>query len=168
MSTAQAISWVDKIKTGAVDLSDLESLDNVALEEVVEQLRPAFPVCFLDRRLRDKREIGLAQKWRSYASKQGPAQSSQVFRNCRLLTCETGNLTTVTTMTFLRVRPSSQKPESLELDSGAGYSLYRDPDGWKIKLMEERTVHLPVPLLKKHGWLIEPLSLHESMIDSKG
>lgn len=151
MTTTDLTTWVDKIASGTLDLADLESLENVALEDLLEQLRQHFPVGFLDRRIRDKREVGLAERVRS-----SPMRRSQFFRNCRLLTCEGQALTTVTTMTFLRAQPSSDKPDSLQLDSGTGFSLYRDPDGWKIKLIEDRTVHLPVTLLVKHGWLIGP------------
>ena len=136
MTTAQMNTWVDKVKTGTVDLSDLRLLARVDLDEVAEQLGQDFPIRFLDWRIRDKREIGLAQRLRSYLPRQRAMAPSQVFRNCRLLTWEAGNLTTVTTMTSLRVRAASRNASSLELDSGAGYSLYRDPDGWKIKLIE--------------------------------
>jgi len=58
-------------------------------------------------------------------------------------------------MSLLRVRTPRGEDEPVELSSGAGFSLYRDPDGWKIKLLDEKTVSLSRKVLQDRGWQLE-------------
>jgi hypothetical protein len=136
------------------------------VEEILARLRPSHPVPFLNRHLGQKTEFGLARgKARRYdyrpklhwprKSKQPAKLFRDEFKDCLLLTAESGWLTTLATMTSLRFRPSRRDPAQFELSCGAGLSLYRDPDGWKIKLLEERTVSLAERSLRARGWLFD-------------
>jgi hypothetical protein len=96
-----------------------------------------------------KQEIGLAQGQSS--SKRSPVK---LLHQCLLLTTESGLMTAMAIMTHLRFRPSQQKNGLFELTCGAGFSVYHDPDGWRIKLLQERTVSLTRKTLKERGWLL--------------
>jgi hypothetical protein len=95
----------------------------------------------LEGHTKNKTEIGLAQKRRA-----------RRYLRCIVLTFEFDRLTSLASMTYLRFRRSARQPEVRELASGAGFNLFRDIDGWKIKLLEERKVTLPDTSLRKRGW----------------
>ena len=140
-------SWLQRLRAGAMDVSDLELLEQLNMETALTQLLPLFPHKFLDHRIRDKHEVGLAAKFR----RRGPAKS---FQHCILLTSQSQSLTTFAKMTALRIRPSKKKSGNMELSCGAGFNLYRDPDGWRIKLLEESTISLSPESLQSRGWIV--------------
>ena len=143
MATAQLDSILDTLRSGVIETSDLAWLEQLPSEEVLGELSPQFPVKFLESRGKDKWEIGLAQSCRR-----------RNFQQCLLLTSERGRVTTLGMMTFVRVRQSRGSSGVYEFSSGGGFSLYRDPDGWKLKLLNEQTVKLPKEMLQKRGWRI--------------
>jgi hypothetical protein len=143
MSTAQLSSILDSLRSGVIETSDLDWLEQLPSEEVLGELSNQYPVKFLQARGKDKWEIGLAQSCRR-----------RHYRQCLLLTSERGRVTTLGMMTFLRVRQPKRTPDALEFISGGGFSLYRDADGWKLKLLRERTVKLPKESIERRGWVI--------------
>ena len=145
MASARLEDWVERLKTGTLDVSDLKTLERLKMDQLVDRLSRRYPVRFLEGQIRNKREVGLAQRRRG-----------RKYIRCLFLTDESGRLTALSTMTFLRIRPSSHPANTVQLSSGAGFSLYRDPDGWKIKLVEERTVSLTEAALRKRGWRLHP------------
>lgn len=143
MATVQLESILDTLKAGVIEASDLVWLEQLPSAEVLAELSAQYPVKFLESQGKEKWEVGRAQSCRR-----------RHYQQCLLLTSEHGRVTTLGMMTFLRVRHAKLTPGVVEFISGGGFSLYRDPDGWKLKLLRERTVKLPKQLLVKRGWLI--------------
>jgi len=162
MTAARVIEWVQRLNAVTLDLSDLKMIEEVRLPDVLDEISASFPVAFLNRGQRGKREIGLAQARRRHVtparrhSSRTPLRkrtaTTDTFQHCLFLTSESDHLTTLAAMNLLRVRTPHGDDEPVELSSGAGFSLYRDPDGWKIKLLEERTISLSRKALHEHGW----------------
>lgn len=151
MSSSQTTDWVHRLEVGTLDLFDLKTFENLRIEELVRELGESYPVRFLDRSSGHRREIGLARKTR-----RSNRWDSRLLLGCLLLTSESDLMTTLAAMTRLRFRPVRPTPGVFELTSGAGFSLYHNPDGWRIKLLKERTVSLGVQTLREKGWLLWP------------
>jgi hypothetical protein len=141
MITTRSETWVQRIKSGTLNVSDLESLTHLNADDVVDDLSRFYPVRFLEGCQRSKREVGLAQ-----------SRQRQKYFHCLLLTSEGGQVTSLAAMTCLRVRRLPSSPDSWEVTCGAGFNLYLDPDGWRLKLLEERTISLSEETLRKRGW----------------
>src|SRR4051794_34503374 len=133
-----AENWVRGLKAGVLGVSDLQALSSLPAQDLLAGLRAEYPLPFLEGQARDKQEIGLAR------TRRGPR-----YRRCVILTFEAGRLTSLAEMTFLRIRPSPKHADDTELTCGAGFNVYHDPDGWRVKLLEERTVTLANESLKK-------------------
>jgi hypothetical protein len=166
MTAAQVDEWAERLKAGTLNLTDLGTAEGIHGSDIVNRLRSLFPIHFFERRQRSKWEVGLAQTRRRHATV-GRASSSRTplekrtattdtFHHCLFLTSESERLTTVAVMSLLRVRTPRGENELVELISGAGFSLYRDPDGWKIKLLQERSISLNRKALQERGWRLEP------------
>ena len=147
MSTQQKQDWVQRLQVGTFELFDLEAFEKLQIEELTRELGTAYPLSFLKRQQRTKQEIGLAQS--QSTSKRWP---SKLLRQCLLFTSESGRMTAMAVMTHIRFRPSQRG--IFELTSGAGFSVYHDPDGWRIKLLQERAVSLTRKSLRERGWLL--------------
>jgi hypothetical protein len=147
MSTQQIQDWVQRLQVGTFELFDLEAFEKLQIEELTRELGTAYPLSFLKRQHRTKQEIGLAQS--QSTSKRWP---SKFLHQCLLFTSESRRMTAMAVMTHIRFRPSRQG--IFELTSGAGFSVYHDPDGWRIKLLQERTVSLTRKNLRERGWLL--------------
>jgi hypothetical protein len=141
MISAASETWVQRIKSGTLNVADLADLTDLDAEEVVDRLSELYPVRFLEGSQRNKREVGLAQ-----------VRRRQKYLHCLLLTTESDRLTSLAAMTCLRVRRLPGPPDNWELTCGAGFNLYHDPDGWRLKLLEERTISLSDETLRKRGW----------------
>ena len=141
MVVAPSTTLLPDLKCGVIGASDLHWLEEFESDRVDSELATQFPVIFLQSRRPGKWEVGRAQ-----------SRHGNTFRHCVLLTSEAGRITTLARMTSLRVRPPGGTRNHYEIKVGAGYSLYRDPDGWKVKLLEERTTSLPKSLIEKRGW----------------
>ncbi len=149
MSTHQIHDWAQRLQVGTLELFDLKAFEKVHVDELLQELAPAYPVRFLARHHRSKQEIGLAQKQSS--SRRWP---TKLLYQCLLLTTESNLMTGMAVMTYLRFRRSRQEEKMFELTSGAGFSVYHDPDGWRIKLLHECTVSLTPKTLRERGWLL--------------
>jgi len=141
MITARSETWVQRIKSGTLNVSDLECLTQLNAEDLVDDLSQSYPLRFLEGCQRSKREVGLAQ-----------SRHRQKYVHCLLLTSEAGQITSLAAMTCLRVRRLPEPADSWEVTCGAGFNLYHDPDGWRLKLLEERTIALSEEMLRKRGW----------------
>ncbi len=150
MSTRQIQAWVDRLQVGTLELFDLKAFEKLRIEDLSRQLRAAYPVPFLQRQHRNKQEIGLAKSLR-----RSNRWVTRLLLQCLVLTSELGRMTTMAVMTQIRFRPSRREQGAFELTSGAGFNVYRDPDGWRIKLLHERTVSLTAETLKARGWLLD-------------
>jgi hypothetical protein len=149
MSTQQINNWVRRLQVGMVELFDLEAFEKLQIADLARQLRAAYPVRFLDRHHRTKKEIGLAQ-----TLTRSNRWVTLLLHNCLLLTSESERMTAMAVMTHIRIRPSRRGEAEFELKSGAGFSVYHDPDGWRIKLLQEHTVSLTEVSLHKRGWIL--------------
>jgi hypothetical protein len=143
MISTTSETWAQRIKSGTLNVSDLEDLAQLNAEDVVDDLSRLYPERFLDGHQRSKREIGLAQSRRR-----------QKYLHCLLLTSEGSRITSLAAMTRLRVRRLPGSPDRWEVACGAGFNLYHDPDGWRLKLLEERTISLSEETLCKRGWTL--------------
>jgi hypothetical protein len=141
--------WVQRLQGGTLDLFDLEAFEKLKIEDLTRELSAVFPVRFLERRHGHKEEIGVAQ--RVTKSKRWATRS---LHQCLLVTSEAGSMTGMAVITEIRLRPSQQEQGSFELISGAGFNVYHDPDGWRIKLLHQRTVVLRQEALRARGWLL--------------
>jgi hypothetical protein len=148
-----------------LDLSDFRALEEVRLGDLLAGLTELFPVRLLARQQRAKRETGLARshrrrrlaprKARSRARARPADSVTDTFEHCLFLTGESEHLTTLAVMSQLRARTPGGRDEAVQLSCGAGFSLYRVPDGWKIKLLEERTISLSRQALHERGWRLD-------------
>jgi hypothetical protein len=143
MSATQLTSILPDVACGVIEASGLARLEELSSDQVEAGLAQQFPVVFLEVRQGAKYEFGRAQK------KQGES-----FLHCLFITSERRKITTVAQITSLRVRPPSRSRNNYEFKAGAGYSLYRDVDGWKVKLLSERLTTLSKSLVEKRGWKI--------------
>jgi hypothetical protein len=141
MISATTETWVERIKSGTLNVSDLDELAHLNAEEVIDDLSRLYPIRFLAGSQRRKREVGLAR-----------SRQRQKYLHCLLLTSEGGRLTSLAAVTCLRIRRLRGAAESWQVTCGAGFNLYHDPDGWRLKLLEERTISLSEESLRKRGW----------------
>jgi hypothetical protein len=149
MSTHQINDWVQRLQVGTLELFDLKAFEKLRIADLADQLRAAYPVRFLQRQHRTKNEIGLAQ-----SSTRSNRWDTLLLHNCLLLTSEFEQMTAMAVMTHIRFRPSRKREAEFELASGAGFSVYHDPDGWRIKLLQEQTVSLTEGTLQTRGWIL--------------
>lgn len=132
------------------ELPDAAAFEDMPFAEVLESLGRDFPFVFLDSWTGKKREVGLAK------SKRGRG-GTQVYSHCLLLTAENDVLTTWAAVTSIRYRRPASDRHAVQIASGGGYSLFRDLDGWKIKLLNDQTVVLSEETMQMRGWrLAEP------------
>ena len=148
MSAQQIEDWVQRLRVGTLELFDLEDFEKLQIEDLSHKLSAAYPLHFLERRQRAKQEIGLAQ-----SQTKSRRWSSRLLHQCLLLTSESGLMTAMSVMTQIHFRPSQEQEGVFDLTSGAGFSVYHDPDGWRIKLLHQRTVSLTQESLSRRGWL---------------
>lgn len=153
MTTVELHEWATKLEDGTLDVSDLNRLADLPLAAVLALLRKSHPYQFLHSRRKGREEIGLA---RGYRRRKGSSGTTQVFQDCLLLTAEAGRVTTWACLTSVKVRIPHKESDRITFVSGGGFSLYHDPDGWKIKLLQERTVQLQPETALQRGWLLEP------------
>ena len=149
MSTQQIQDWAQRLQVGTLELFDLEAFEKLQIEDLTRELGSVYPLRFLKRQHRAKQEIGLAQSQSS--SKRWP---SKLLHQCLLFTSESGRMTAMAVMTHIRFRFRPSQQGIFELTSGAGFSVYHDPDGWRIKLLQQRTVSLTRKNLRERGWLL--------------
>ena len=143
MTVAQIDSVLEKLKAGVIEASDLEWLEHLTSREVLAELSGQYPIKFLERRRPKKWEVGLAQNRRR-----------NMYHHCLLLTSEADRLTTLAMLTLVRIRPPRKPASGYEISCGGGFSLYRDPNGWKLKLLHEQTISLSRTSLESRGWLV--------------
>jgi hypothetical protein len=124
------------------------SLTKFRIEDVLAKLTELFPHKFLEHKTETAHEVGLARL-------HAPKVISHTYRHCILIKSEAGIVTGLTFMSKLRIRPSPTKKKSFEFLSGAGMGVYRSPDGWVIKKLQEKSVSLTEELLMKRGWLFQ-------------
>lgn len=145
MSTIAIHHIVQDLERGVLDLShDLETFEELTLAELLPELSHRYPIRFLERYRGQTHEVGIAQTRRRNR-----------YRRCLLVTQEADGLTTLAFVTFLRFRHPRAPDEPYDLTVGGGFSLYRTPDGWNIKLLQERTVSLTRHQLQERGWIVE-------------
>src|SRR5260370_4793240 len=104
MSAQHMQDWVQRLQVGTLELFDLDAFEKVQVDELLQELAPAYPVRFLARHHGPKQEIGLAQ--RQSGSKRWPTKH---LYQCLLLTTESKLMTGMAVMTNLRLPPSRQK-----------------------------------------------------------
>jgi hypothetical protein len=136
------MSTLESLKSGAINVSDITLLEQLDTEQLVDELSTYYQIQFLDRRVGKKWEVGLAKD-----------RVNDDFHRCLMLTSERGHLTTIAVMACLQIQESLSSPGIYEMTSGGGFSLYRTPDGWRIKSLDEKRVSLKRDSLKKRGWL---------------
>lgn len=150
MSIHHIHDWLQRLQVGTLELFDLKTFEKLPIDDLATELSTVYPVRFLKRQYRTKKELGLAQSW-----SRSNRWVTLLLHQCLLLTSELGLMTAMAVMTHVRFRPSRQEEGVFEFTSGAGFSVYRDPDGWRIKLLKERTVSLAKETLKARGWLLD-------------
>lgn len=136
------MSTVESLKSGSVNVSDIATLEQLDIEQLVDELSSHYLIEFLNHRIGEKWEVGLAK-----------GRVNDEFQRCLMLTSERGHLTTIAVMAFINFQQSPSSPDLCDMTSGAGYSLCRTPDGWKIRSLDEKRVSLKRDVLKKRGWL---------------
>jgi hypothetical protein len=149
MSTRQINDWVQRLQAGTLELFDLKAFEKLQIAELAHELSDAYPVRFLERRHRTKKEVGLAQ-----SVTRSNRWVTLLLHHCLLLTSELEHMTAMAVMAHIRIRPSRQGEAKLEITSGGGFSVYHDPDGWRIKLLKEHTVSLTAENMQIRGWIL--------------
>jgi hypothetical protein len=164
MLTAQIEELLRKIKSGVYDPSDAEFLENASSLALLGELNSEFPLCFQERRLGDKWEIGLAHSLRHEVGSFSPRDAFfpvfllvPVFRRCLFLSGQGDTVTGVALANRLSVRPIWKPDRGLALTTGRGFKLDKAPDGWSLKSVEKRAVQLGQDFLKKRGWRFDTL-----------
>lgn len=145
--TAALKSWLENWDVATIGLTDMDRLEHVQPADLLTHLRSVYPLCFLEGRRNEKEEYGFAVSSRRHGE-------SKVYRRCLLITIEGERVTGISLFGRLRLR-GSVEPQKLELHSTAGFSIFHDVDGWKIKMLEEKRVILSRQLLTRSGWRFE-------------
>ncbi|MCS6977961.1 MAG: hypothetical protein NZM31_13270 [Gemmatales bacterium] len=154
MTTTQLEEWAAKLQAGTLDVSDLDLLAELRLPSVIDQLKESHPFRFLHRvEPRRRTEIGLARRHRRLRV---GSTTTHAYRDCLMLTAEKDRITTWAYLASVKARVCDTESDPITFVSGGGFSLYHDPDGWKIKPLEERTVTLSRETARGRGWLLEP------------
>lgn len=154
MATTQIDKWAQELRSGIFNVADFNRMGKFKIDDVLAELTVLFPHKFLEHETQKSHEIGLAL-WHGRVARAGQKGVSHTYRHCLLLKSQAGVLTGLTLMWKLRFRPSPTEKKSFEFLSGAGMSVFRSPDGWVIKVLEEKTVSLPERLLLKRGWFFQ-------------
>lgn len=104
----------------------------------------------LDRRLRNRHEVGVAKSRRTIASSVRGGSAAHHYSNCLFQNSEHGLLTGLTILPKVRRRRIAN--QRFEIVSSAGLSIFHSPEGWVLAALPERTVVLDQSLLMKRGW----------------
>ena len=153
MATTKIDQWARELQSGTINIADFGRIGKFKFAEVLAELTAIFPHKFLERTTQNSYEVGLALV-HGQTSRAGQKGVIHSYRQCILLKSEVGVLTGLTLLNKLRFRPSSTENNSFEFFSGAGISAFHSPDGWIIKVLEEKTVSLTTKLLTQRGWLV--------------
>jgi len=153
MTTQQLDRWAERLASGEVELANIERISPVPFEQLLTRIASEFPYRMLDRRLRRRREIGVAKSHRQNVSGGRGGTVTHHFANCLLLNSESGVLTGLTIMSKIRCRRTTN--QNFEIVSGSGLSIVHSPEGWVLAALPERTVVLDESLLSKRGWHLD-------------
>jgi hypothetical protein len=151
-----------QIKQGDFDLSRADLLDRFLPEEFLAGLSEAYPVVFQERQIRDKREVGMAREVvLETVARPIPGSSFLQFnifptiKRCILVSYYSTKLSEISVLSEIRVRPRGGPSLDVILKMGRGYKLDRTPDGWSVKRLKGRSVHLSESFLQSRGWKFE-------------
>jgi hypothetical protein len=93
MSTQQTSDWAQRLQAGLLELFDLKAFEKLRIAELSQQLGASYPVRFLERHHRAKKEIGLAQ-----SVTQSNRWVTLLLHHCLLLTSESEHMTAMAVM----------------------------------------------------------------------
>src|SRR5690348_14313114 len=102
MPVTEMTEWTRTLAEGRIDLSSLDLLSRWPFDDIVSQLKGRYPIVFLSRSHREKVEVGRARSVRHYRRRpirdedhggEIRSESTAIFRQCLLLTGESGVLT---------------------------------------------------------------------------
>ena len=152
MSKVQLARWLKDAQKGIFNIPQLEQLD----------FPKAITATFLIVSLQVVRahsldhffEVGFAETQEAAKEKgKTDQQSIHTYVHCVFLTSDSGALTGVTFLGRIHCRPSPNKNGSFELASSSSVSVFKSPDGWVVKSLEEKTISLDEQVMTKRGWL---------------
>jgi hypothetical protein len=165
MHTTHTAELLQRLKKGALDPSDIASLEQVSADHLLNELRGSrYTLTFQERRIGKKWEVSIAHS----------VHAELVFRripdavfvslllvptylDCIMLNIENDRLTGISRITRLTIRPVGKPQRGLALKSGRGFKLDKTPDGWEIKPMKRRVVKLSGQFLQARGWQFDHL-----------
>ncbi len=157
MATKVITRWVKELRQGTFLLNDIQRMEKMRMNKVLADLSQTFPHKLLERRSGQYQEVGIAQSSEAIDLHRRGVRpnpdSRQTYQHCLFLTSELGTLTGLTLISKLRVRLSSSKMSTVEISSGYGISVFRDIDGWMLKVLDEKKISLPSDVLQRRGWL---------------
>src|SRR5438874_1465362 len=100
MPDTTAINPIEGFRLETMNVSDLQRLEGLKMDDLLQHLRADHPFQLLDHRLRSKWEVGLAKSlrrtWHSSGKNGHKRQSreTQSFRHCIFVTGESERVTT--------------------------------------------------------------------------
>lgn len=163
MITACTREVLDHLRQGDVGPADQEVLANLPANDLIRQLRSAYPFAFQERQVGRKREISLAGKLSIAAdATAAPVPNPTPFpllltlAPCVMVSAEENTVTGLSFLTHLSLRQVREPEPGLAIESGPGCKLDRTVDGWRTKPLHEREVVLSHPFLRQRGWKIFP------------
>ncbi len=158
VADTQLSQLLEAVRRGRFDAALATRLDQLSLDEVVGQLRGAYPAVFLERAIGRKREMGLARsiRWELgvgiVGSPPAPTRFGLVLRGCVLVSGYDGRPSELTIARGLRVQPHGKSQGRLRVRMLQAFKLDRTPDGWALKSVPSQVTVLPEELLVKQGW----------------
>jgi hypothetical protein len=135
-------------------------LEQIPADQFVDEIRSSrYRLTFQERRIGRKWEVSLARSLRSEMAFRSIPEAIFVsvvllpaYLDCLMLNIEDNQLTGISRLSRLTVRPVSKPKGGLALKSGRGFKLDKTPDGWDIKPMRKRVVKLSGEFLRGRGW----------------
>jgi len=163
MLTAQTGHLLKQLKAGVSDAADIQALSSTPAQELIAELAGKYPVCFQERRVRDKWELGRARALRYELERRSGdtifplLYLMPVLRSCLFLSGEGDSVTGISVAGRMVMRPIRKPFVGLAVTTARGFKLDKSPDGWGIKPLEKRTVRLTEEFLRQRGWQFEAL-----------
>jgi hypothetical protein len=164
MLTSQLNALLRQLRSGKLEAADLRLIEDTPFDELVGELQKRYPVCFLERSIGRKRELGLAAAVSFEFAAQKLANSRIPFArlvpllsHCVLASAYDNSTTELTATQGVRVRPVEGTAGAAVVNMGRGFKLDKTPDGWSVKPLKRRSATLAEEFLASRGWKFEAL-----------
>lgn len=161
----EMVTVLRQLRAGKADVAIAERLGQLSANELVADIRAAYPVLFQERFVGRKHEIGVARAVRFEFSAHKLRDSLlpgvcllPVLWKCVFVSSYNDVLSEITSVASIHVRPVWNTPHSTLLKLGSGVKFDCTAEGWAVKPLRRRRVTLSDDFLRKRGWKFDVLA----------